>query len=209
MSVLFVIIFLGGAALLIYLLTHRKIATQRAIANGYTFRKVILYTLLFIAIGLFGFIATSSPTETPTNSTKQEQKSTPAAENQSGTPAEQIEQICRQKAGDKYFTKVEVNEDMSKENFGKGKLIVLPYVKDEAGFRQTGFALSGEIIRALYESGLPISEVTVFVQDMSGHTTMKCTMDETTAKNIDWNTVSYKHFDKYLDDLWMIPQLRN
>lgn len=97
MSVLFVIIFLGGAALLIYLLTHRKIATQRAIANGHTFREGILYSLLFIAIGLFGFIVTSSPTETPENSTKQEQKSTPAAENQASTPAEQIEQICRQK----------------------------------------------------------------------------------------------------------------
>ena len=209
MSVVFGIIFLGGIALFIYLITHREIATQRAIANGYTFRKVILSSLLCIAIGLFGCIAASSSDETPANSTKQEQHSAPSTEKQASTPAEQIEQICRQKAGDKYFTKVDVNEDMSKENFGKGKLIVLPYVKDEAGFRRTGFALSGEIIRALYESGLPISEVTVFVQDMSGHTTMKCTMDEKTAKRIDWDTVSYKHFDKYLDNLWMIPQLRN
>ena len=43
---------------------------------------------------------------------------------------------------------------------------------------------------------------------MSEHTTMRCTMNEKTAKNINWDTVSYKHFDKYLDDVWMIPQLR-
>lgn len=68
--------------------------------------------------------------------------------------------------------------------------------------------MSGEIMKALYESGLPISEVTVFIQDMSERTTMKCTMDEKTAKNINWDAISYKHFDKYLDEVWMIPQLR-
>lgn len=177
-----------------------------------TFKQYVLSCLFFLVLGGICFIITDSPSESnnapATQPTKQEQQNTGSAKNSANTPAEQIEQICRQKAGDKHFTKVEVNEDMSKENFGKGKLIVLPYVKDEAGFRQTGFALSGEIIRALYESGLPISEVTVFIQDMSEHTTMKCTMNEKTAKNINWDTVSYKHFDKYLDDVWMIPQLR-
>lgn len=177
-----------------------------------TFKQYVLSCLFFLVLGGICFIITDSPSESnnapATQPTKQEQQNTGSAKDSASTPAEQIEQICRQKAGDKHFTKVEVNEDMSKENFGKGKLIVLPYVKDEAGFRQTGFALSGEIIRALYESGLPISEVTVFIQDMSGHTTMKCTMNEKTAKNINWDTVSYKHFDKYLDDVWMIPQLR-
>lgn len=177
-----------------------------------TFKQYVLSCLFFLVLGGICFIITDSPSESnnapATQPTKQEQQNTGSAKDSASTPAEQIEQICRQKAGDKHFTKVEVNENMSKENFGKGKLIVLPYVKDEAGFRQTGFALSGEIIRALYESGLPISEVTVFIQDMSGHTTMKCTMNEKTAKNINWDTVSYKHFDKYLDDVWMIPQLR-
>nr|DAV17795.1 MAG TPA: hypothetical protein [Caudoviricetes sp.] len=177
-----------------------------------TFKQYVLSCLFFLVLGGICFIITDSPSESnnapATQPTKQEQQNTGSAKDSASTPAEQIEQICRQKAGDKHFTKVEVNEDMSKENFGKGKLIVLPYVKDEAGFRQTGFALSGEIIRALYESGLPISEVTVFIQDMSEHTTMKCTMNEKTAKNINWDTVSYKHFDKYLDDVWMIPQLR-
>jgi hypothetical protein len=177
-----------------------------------TFKQYVLSCLFFLVLGGICFIITDSPSESnnapATQPTKQEQQNTGSAKDSASTPAEQIEQICRQKAGDKHFTKVEVNEDMSKENFGKGKLIVLPYVKDEAGFRQTGFALSGEIIRALYESGLSISEVTVFIQDMSEHTTMKCTMNEKTAKNINWDTVSYKHFDKYLDDVWMIPQLR-
>lgn len=177
-----------------------------------TFKQYVLSCLFFLVLGGICFIITDSPSESnnapATQPIKQEQQNTGSAKDSASTPAEQIEQICRQKAGDKHFTKVEVNEDMSKENFGKGKLIVLPYVKDEAGFRQTGFALSGEIIRALYESGLPISEVTVFIQDMSEHTTMKCTMNEKTAKNINWDTVSYKHFDKYLDDVWMIPQLR-
>lgn len=177
-----------------------------------TFKQYVLSCLFFLVLGGICFIITDSPSESnnapATQPTKQEQQNTGSAKDSASTPAEQIEQICRQKAGDKHFTKVEANEDMSKENFGKGKLIVLPYVKDEAGFRQTGFALSGEIIRALYESGLPISEVTVFIQDMSEHTTMKCTMNEKTAKNINWDTVSYKHFDKYLDDVWMIPQLR-
>lgn len=177
-----------------------------------TFKQYVLSCLFFLVLGGICFIITDSPSESnnapATQPIKQEQQNTGSAKDSASTPAEQIEQICRQKAGDKHFTKVEVNEDMSKENFGKGKLIVLPYVKDEAGFRQTGFALSGEIIRALYESGLPISEVTVFIQDMSEHTTMKCTMNEKTAKNINWDTVSYKHFDKYLDDIWMIPQLR-
>lgn len=208
MSVFFIILLLGGVALLIYLLTHKEAASQRAAANGKTFRSAVLSVVAIIGIGFIGFIATGSPNEPDKTPVKQEQQSTSPAESTASTPAEQIEQICRQKAGDKYFTKVEVNEDMSKENFGKGKLIVLPYVKDEAGFRQTGFALSGEIIRALYESGLPISGVTVFIQDMSEHTTMKCTMNERTAKKIDWDTVSYKHLDKYLDDVWMIPQLR-
>lgn len=177
-----------------------------------TFRQYVLSCLFFLVFGGICFIITDSPSESnnapAVQPTTREQQSTKQAKDSANTPAEQIEQICRQKAGDKYFTKVEVNEDMSKENFGKGKLIVLPYVKDEAGFRQTGFALSGEIIRALYESGLPISDVTVFIQDMSGHTTMKCTMNERTAKKTNWDTVSYKHFDKYLDDVWMIPQLR-
>ena len=177
-----------------------------------TFKQYVLSCLFFLVLGGICFIITDSPNESnnapAVQSTTREQQSTKQVKDSADTPAEQIEQICRQKVGDKHFTKVEVNEDMSKENFGKGKLIVLPYVKDEAGFRQTGFALSGEIIRALYESGMPISEVTVFIQDMSGHTTMKCTMNERTAKKTNWDTVSYKHFDKYLDDVWMIPQLR-
>lgn len=208
MRVVFIILLLGGVALLIYLLTHKKAASQRAAANGKTFRSAVLSAVAIIGIGLIGFIATGSPNEPDKTPVKREQQSTAPAESATSTPKEKIEQICRQKAGDKYFTKVEVNEDMSKENYGKGKLIVLPYVKDEAGFRSTGLALSGEIIRALYESGLPISEITVFIQDMSERTTMKCTMDEKTAKNINWDTVSYKHFDRYLDDVWTIPQLR-
>lgn len=198
--------------LLIFGFIKKDTLKARQAEANVTFKRYVLSCLFFLVLGGLCFIITASPSGSnnapATQPTKQEQQNTGSTKDSASTPTEQIEQICRQKAGDKYFTKVEVHEDMSKENLGKGKLIVLPYVKDEAGFRRTGFALSGEIIRALYESGLPISEVTVFIQDMSENTTMKCTMNEKTAKNINWDTISYKNFDRYLDDVWMLPQLR-
>ena len=64
------------------------------------------------------------------------------------------------------------------------------------------------MIQAIYASGLPVSEVTTFTQDMSGKTIMKCTMDAKRAADLDWSSVNYKNFDKDLSKFWAVQSLR-
>lgn len=125
------------------------------------------------------------------------------------TPQEQLEEICRASlsSGDE-LVRVEVNEDMSKENAGQGKLIVLPYFKSQSGFRSAELMKAGKMIQAIYASGLPVSDVTTFTQDMSGHTIMKCTMDAKRAAALDWSSVNYNTFDKDLSKFWAVQSLR-
>lgn len=125
------------------------------------------------------------------------------------TPQKQLEEICRAslQSGDELVS-VEVNEDMSKENYGTGKLIVLPHFKSQSGFRASELMKAGKMIKAIYDSGLPVSEVTTFTQDMSGQTIMKCTMDAKRAAALDWTSVNYKNFDKDLSKFWAVQSLR-
>lgn len=126
------------------------------------------------------------------------------------TPKEALTEICRANIsnGDE-LVDVEVNEDMSKENYGKGKLIVLPKFKSQSGFRSSELMKVCKMMKAIYDAGYPVSEVTIFTQDMSGMTIMKSTLDEKKAKQIDWSTVTYADFDKQLSKFWAVPDLRN
>lgn len=121
-----------------------------------------------------------------------------------------IEAICLKniKDGDE-LVKVEVNEDMSNKNYGSGKLIVLPYFKSQSGYRSTELMKISKLMKNLYSEGLPISEVTIFTQDMSGMTIMKSTLSAEKATAIDWKNVRYSSFDKQLDKFWTAPGLRN
>lgn len=131
------------------------------------------------------------------------------AEYEAWVPKE-IELLCKSaiKDGDELI-KVEVNEDMSNKNYGSGKFIVLPYFKSQSGARSTELMKISKIMKNLYSEGLPISEVTIFTQDMSGMTIMKSTLSAEKAAVIDWKNVRYSSFDNQLDKFWTVPALRN
>lgn len=137
-----------------------------------------------------------------------QQKYDEQAEYEAWVPKE-IDRICKEQLseGDE-LAKVEVNEDMSSKNFGSGKLIVLPYVHSQSGFKSAELMKVCKMMKALYSSDLPISEVTIFTQDMSGKTIMKSTMSADRASSIDWGTVEYKNFDSHLDKFWTVPSMR-
>ena len=137
-----------------------------------------------------------------------QQKYDEQAEYEAWVPKE-IDRICKEQLseGDE-LAKVEVNEDMSSKNFGSGKLIVLPYVHSQSGFKSAELMKVCKMMKALYSSDLPISEVTIFTQDMSGKTIMKSTMSADRAISIDWGTVEYKNFDSHLDKFWTVPSMR-
>ena len=137
-----------------------------------------------------------------------QQKYDEQAEYEAWVPKE-IDRICKEQLseGDE-LAKVEVNEDMSSKNFGSGKLIVLPYVHSQSGFKSAELMKVCKMMKALYSSDLPISEVTIFTQDMSGKTIMKSTMSADRAISIDWGTVEYKNFDSQLDKFWTVPSMR-
>lgn len=171
-------------------------------------RAVILSVACFV-VGLAAFFAIPVPDKSQPAETAQEESSAPTAPSAEKTPQEQLEEICRASlsSGDE-LVRVEVNEDMSKENAGQGKLIVLPYFKSQSGFRSAELMKAGKMIHAIYESGLPVSEVTTFTQDMSGQTIMKCTMDAKRAAALDWSSVNYGTFDKDLTKFWAVQSLR-
>lgn len=171
-------------------------------------RAVILSVACFV-VGLAAFLEIPVPDKSQPAETAQEESSAPTAPAAEKTPQEQLEEICRASlsSGDE-LVRVEVNEDMSKENAGQGKLIVLPYFKSESGFRSSELMKAGKMIQAIYESGLPVSEVTTFTQDMSGKTIMKCTMDAKRAAALDWASVNYNTFDKDLSKFWAVQSLR-
>lgn len=138
----------------------------------------------------------------------EQQKYDEQAEYEDWVPKE-IDRICKEQLseGDE-LAKVEVNEDMSSKNFGSGKLIVLPYVHSQSGFKSAELMKVCKMMKALYSSDLPISEVTIFTQDMSGKTIMKSTMSADRASSIDWGTVEYNNFDSQLDKFWTVPSMR-
>lgn len=159
-------------------------------------------------------VAEEKPIEAPTPTPEEKKAEEPPAAEPAPAPTEKspaaaLKEICQAEIskGDE-LVDVEVNEDMSKENFGTGKLIVLPKFKSNSGFRSSELMKAAKMIKAIYAAGYPVSEVTVFTQDMSGHTIMKCTMNEQRAASIDWSVVSYSEFDKYLSNFWAVPALR-
>lgn len=171
-------------------------------------RAGILSVVCFV-VGFAALLAIPVPDKNQPAETAQEETSAPASPAAEKTPQEQLEEICRASlsSGDE-LVRVEVNEDMSKENAGQGKLIVLPYFKSQSGFRSAELMKAGKMIQAIYASGLPVSEVTTFTQDMSGQTIMKCTMDAKRAAALDWTSVNYKNFDKDLTKFWAVQSLR-
>lgn len=185
-------------------------------------KPVLLFVSGIVFFFLFG-LTTTPPEKKPAEPAPavaetsapaaQEEKAAAAKEETAApakTPKEALTEICRANIsnGDE-LVDVEVNEDMSKENYGKGKLIVLPKFKSQSGFRSSELMKVCKMMKAIYDAGYPVSEVTIFTQDMSGMTIMKSTLDEKKAKQIDWSTVTYADFDKQLSKFWAVPDLRN
>jgi hypothetical protein len=173
-----------------------------------------LFITLFIAaiaIYLFGDGNDSHQSNKGGSATKASQNdATISAQPQEENMQSKIESICRKNIsnGDELI-KVEVNEDMSNKNYGSGKVIVLPYFKSQSGARSTELMKISKMMKILYSEGLPISEVTIFTQDMSGKTIMKSTLSAEKAATIDWENVRYSNFDKQLDKFWTVSGLRN
>lgn len=180
--------------------------------------KVLAVGAVMFLIPLIYGMVTETPEQRATFQQKQQdkkaqdkaaqQKYDEQAEYEAWVPKE-IDRICKEQLseGDE-LAKVEVNEDMSSKNFGSGKLIVLPYVHSQSGFKSAELMKVCKMMKVLYSSDLPISEVTIFTQDMSGKTIMKSTMSADRASSIDWGTVEYKNFDSHLDKFWTVPSMR-
>lgn len=121
----------------------------------------------------------------------------------------EIENICKKNiAADDQLVEVKINEDMGNKYWGSGKNIVLIYFKSGSGFRGVELEKVANIMEGVYSTDLPISQVVVFSQDMSGHLIMKSTLSEERAAKIDWDHIRYSKFDKQLDEFWTIPELR-
>lgn len=122
---------------------------------------------------------------------------------------EKIENICKNDIPDgDELVEVKVNEDMSNENWGSGKNIILIYFKSQSGYRNAELEKVANIMKDVYSAELPISEVTIFTQDMSGKLIMKSTLSDERAAKIDWDHIRYSKFDKQLNEIWTVPALR-
>lgn len=173
-----------------------------------------LFITLFIAaiaIYLFGDGSDNHQANKSNPTAKVIQNDTPiATQPKEESMQDKIESICRKniKDGDE-LVKVEVNEDISNKNYGSGKFIVLPYFKSQSGVRSTELMKISKMMKNIYSEELPISEVTIFTQDMSGKTIIKSTLSAEKAATIDWKNIRYSNFDKQLDKFWTAPGLRN
>lgn len=89
-----------------------------------TFKQYVLSCLFFLVLGGICFIITDSPSESnnapAVQPTTREQQSTKQAKDSANTPAEQIEQICRQKQETNTLLKLKSTKTCLKKILVKG-----------------------------------------------------------------------------------------
>lgn len=124
--------------------------------------------------------------------------------------AEKITQACQKAAGED--TQITVNDDLSGNNDG-GKIVLVHFPATTADQFATK---STHTLKAAYQSGANVSEVTTFgeadMTDKKGNTThmtvAKCNMTQATAKTINWDNFLWENLQSVADEYWVHPGIK-
>lgn len=126
------------------------------------------------------------------------------------TDTEKITQACQKAAGDD--AQITINDDLSGNNDG-GKIALVHFPATSANQFATK---STHTLKAAYQSGANVSEVTTFGEadmvDKKGNTThmtvAKCNMTQATAKTINWEIFLWENLHSVADEYWVHPGIK-